>query len=362
MGPSNPPASGARRRYQRDLSADRDVRRFEVGLPDRGSRIDVFLAQRLRWASRARIRRWIEGGRVQVSPAWASPVRASLRLRDGDAVTISLDAEHVDYGTPIVEAAEPLLVVHEDAWLLAVSKPPGCSVHPTRRHRAGSLVELVHRRDRALPGEARHTDGWVPSLCHRLDRDTSGVVLFAKDPMSRAEVGRQIEARAVRKLYLAWVRGEVEGERGRIDLPIGPDPSSVLANRRAVCAPQCGQPALTLWRVLGRFSDRTLLALEPVTGRTHQLRVHLAALGHPILGDALYQSSSRGDLFLRSLRGNSADEAVGTLGHERLALHALRLELRHPALDRRFELYAPPWPDLEPLGLPATGVSAAAFA
>jgi 23S rRNA-/tRNA-specific pseudouridylate synthase len=127
----------------------------------------------------------------------------------------------------------------------------------------------------------------------------------------------------------------------------------VLANKRAVCSAGSGQPALTRWRVRERWGGRTLLEAEPVTGRMHQLRVHLAAIGHPILGDALYRlDEGCDDLFLRRLRGLTEDDATELLGHHRLALHALRLELEHPVLGRRLELHAPLWPDLEALGMP----------
>lgn len=349
---------GARRRFQRDLSADRELRRFEVGVPDVGQRLDRFLAARLRWASRARIRSWIEGGRVEVAASADAPAaqragspRGSQRLHGGEVVMVSLDSAHVDAGVP-ASAPPPLEVVFEDAWLLAVAKPSGCNVHPTRRHLADSLLERVHRRERELSAAAG-PDGWLPSPCHRLDRDTSGVVLFAKDPQTRAAIGRQIEERTLRKGYLAWVRGELEREKGEIDLPIGRDARSSLANRRAVCARGSGQAALTRWRVVERRSGNSLLELEPVTGRTHQLRVHLAAIGHPILGDVLYHRNvEAGDgadeLFVRALGGLSKDETVALFGHHRLALHAVRLELVHPADARLAVLQSPPPPDFAP--------------
>ena len=353
--PSEPkvmPSRRARavRAFQRDLSADREVRRFEVGLPDRGQRLDVFLAARLRWASRARVGVYIAEDRVRVAGrgAEARVPRAALRLHAGDEVVVTIDAVHVEASQP--GRTEPFLVVFEDRWLLAVSKPPACSVHPTKRHRAGSLVELVHRRERELPPEARQPEGWLPSPCHRLDRDTSGLVLFARDPATRAEVGRQIESRSVRKVYLAWVRGEVREEHGEIELPIGPDDSSSLANRRAV-RPN-GQPSITRWRVVERFTRHTLVEAEPVTGRTHQLRVHLAAIGHPILGDALYglPGADGDELFVRRLSGMSDQDVTRLVGYYRLALHAERLELEHPELRRPLSLLAPPWADLRALG------------
>jgi 23S rRNA pseudouridine1911/1915/1917 synthase len=233
-------------------------------------------------------------------------------------------------------------IVFEDARLLVVSKPPGVSVYPSRRHRTGSLLERVHRQQRAAGG------GAPPSPCHRLDRETSGLFLLAKDVEARAAIGRQFEERSVRKTYLAWVRGVPPQDEGRIDRPLGPDATSRIELKRGVCADGRGQRAVTGWRVRERRADCALLELSPETGRQHQLRAHLAAIGHPILGDKLYLGGD--DLFLASLERDLRADERAELGADRLCLHAWRLALRHPERARPMTLQAPAGPDLEPSG------------
>ncbi|HVS13355.1 MAG TPA: RluA family pseudouridine synthase [Thermoanaerobaculia bacterium] len=335
--------------FQRDLSLDTEELRLEVGEPANGVRLDTFLGAGLRWCSRQRARSWIECGRCRVlagrDPLAApiGPLRPATRLRRGQVVIVTLEAPAAG-GDPA--GWPPIEVLWEDGHLLAVSKPSGVATHPTRGRLAGSLVERVHRDRAAASAPDR------PSPCHRLDRETSGVVLFAKDRETRAAVGAALERGGVDKRYLAVVRGRVEGDEGRIALPIGPDPTSGVPLRRAavVGGPvagspvagshvEGGQPALTAWRVRRRQPSWTLLELRPRTGRQHQLRVHLAAIGHPILGDRLYLGGD--DLFVATLEREPQPDELELLGHPRLALHAWRLELLHPATGRQLELEAP---------------------
>ncbi|MDX1383416.1 MAG: RluA family pseudouridine synthase [Thermoanaerobaculia bacterium] len=344
-------AAGAEKRFQRDLSAARDERRFEVGRPHHGGRLDVFLRHGMPWASRGRIRECIAAGRVRIEagrdpqPGAVGVARPGTRVRRGQVVVVALDAPFLS--GPEVVATEDVPVVFEDDVLLAVSKPPAVSLYPSPRHRAGCLLEQLHRRHRRL-GRA----GRPPSPCHRLDRETSGLILFAKEREARVELGRQFEARSVAKGYLAWVLGLPENDEGRIDLPLGPDAASRVHIRRAPVAAGEGQSALTRWRVLRRVASppegpaRSLLELRPETGRQHQLRVHLAAIGHPILGDRLYLGGDR--LFLASLERDLDAEELAELGAPRLCLHSWRLAVRHPLTGERLVLEAPPWPDLEP--------------
>ena len=343
--------------FQRDLSAAIEERRFEVGAPDHGRRLDVFLAERMSWRSRTRIQSLIAADRVTIEAASddgvpaaaADRVRARTRLRRGSAVLVRLDSAFVDAAAeagraPAVasglEVASEIDVVYEDDHLLAVNKPPRMNVYPTRRHLGGSLTELVHRRHRALG-----LPGSPPSPCHRLDRETSGVVLFAKDRVTRADVGRQFEERTVEKTYLALVIGSPTEDEGAIDLPLGRDLGSRVEIKQGARLDGAGLPARTRWRVRERFLDvdRALLELRPETGRQHQLRAHLAAIGHPIVGDKLYLGGD--DLFLASLdRELDAAELARIGGSDRLALHAFRLALRHPASGQRVEVEAPPSP------------------
>lgn len=334
--------SAAGPRLQRDLSAPVDERRFEVGSPWDGKRIDAFLADQLAWASRSRVQELIAAGRVWVlpfrdpGPVPARP-RAGTRIRTGQQVVVHFQSAGARPSDS--KAAPAITVLYEDERLLAVAKPAGTSVYPSPRHRHGSLLEEVHRRWRTSGGV-----GAPPTPCHRLDRDTSGLLLLAKDRAARAAVGRQLEARTVRKVYLAWVAGRIDAAEGRIDLALGRDKASRVELRQGPCHEGEGQQAVTLWRRLRVERDRCLVELAPKTGRQHQLRVHLAAIGHPILGDRLYLGGD--DLFLASLDRELRREEIALLGAPRLALHAWRLELVHPS-GRLLEVVAPPPPDFE---------------
>jgi 23S rRNA pseudouridine1911/1915/1917 synthase len=173
------------------------------------------------------------------------------------------------------------------------------------------------------------------------------LVLFARSRSARAEISRQFEERGVRKAYLALVEGELDGGEGTIRLPLGRDSRSQVEIKKGVREDLGGRPAVTEWRVRQRLSGRTLVELHPRTGRQHQLRAHLAAIGHPIVGDKLYHGGD--DLFLRSLEDDLTPEDLASLGHDRQALHAWRLGLRHPATGEEIDLEAPLWPDIAEL-------------
>jgi 23S rRNA-/tRNA-specific pseudouridylate synthase len=372
--------------FQRDLSAPIEERRFEVGAPDHGQRLDLFLAERMAWRSRARIQNLITDGRVTVEPGKdrgpgaSGRLRAGTRLRVGNDVIVRLDSAFVDAAVADTRdalaagadgdggaagdggvAAEDatgiaIEVVYEDEHLVAVSKPPRMNLYPTRRHLGGSLTELVHRRHGALG-----LGGAPPSPCHRLDRETSGVVLFAKDRATRADIGRQFEARTIEKTYLAMVAGSPTADEGVIELPLGRDLASRVEIKQGPRFDGGGLEARTRWRLLARFeasvcegfepdrgprapsplaAGRALLELRPETGRQHQLRAHLAAIGHPILGDKLYLGGD--DLFLASLdRELHPGELAALGGSDRLALHAWSLLLRHPDSGNELAIEAP---------------------
>lgn len=341
--------SGESRRGQRDMSQPVQEWRLEVGRPDHGSRLDNFLGRHLRWRSRARLREAIEGGAVRVlpfkepQPTEIGRLRPGLRLRSGQQVVVELPSPQQEPGAG-ERRWQPadLPVVWDDASILALGKPPHLNVYPTRRHRSGSLIELVHERERDRPA-----GGGPPTLCHRLDRETSGVVLFARHHEARAELQRQFEERSVRKTYLALVVGELDEPSGIVDLPIGRHPRSRVEIRQHAAPGLEGREALTRWRVRRRLAGRTLVELVPETGRQHQLRVHMAAIGHPLVGDKLYLGGD--DLFLRSLQGPLGGDDLERLGLDRHALHAWRLEIDHPESGERRRLESPLWPDIAEL-------------
>ncbi len=337
-----------KRRGQRDLSLPYVEQVYEVGEPDHGQRLDVFLAARVSWHSREGVRKFIQQDWVEVRPgkdpqqAPIAAMKLGLKLRWGQEVVLRTPAPQAaeDGPRPVVEH-DGLEVVYEDDSVVAVSKPPGISVHPSKGHLTGSLIHLIHERHRAVHGETEE----VPTLCHRLDRETSGVVLAAKDQLARTRIGRQFEARTVQKTYLALVVGELAEEEGVIDLPLGRALTAQVRLKMAVRHDDGGQPSLTEWRVAKRIPGRTLVELRPKTGRQHQLRVHLAAIGHPILGDKLYQGGE--EVFIRAVQGELTDADRELLVLERQALHAWKLEVEHPMTGRQLVVEAPLWGDIQ---------------
>jgi 23S rRNA pseudouridine1911/1915/1917 synthase len=234
------------------------------------------------------------------------------------------------------QPAGPLRTLYEDEHLLAVDKPAGLVVHPAYRHPDGTLYDLVAARYDAL-GAPR------PWLLHRLDRDTSGVVLFARTERARQSVVAQFERHQVRKWYLALVPGRVDPPLGTIDQPLRRDP----ADRRRVVVDTAGQPSTSDYVTVAASEQRALLLVQPRTGRTHQIRAHLAWLGHPLVGDAIYQAS---DAHV------TAEAAVARA--DRQMLHAWCLCVRHPVNGNWTQLQAPVAEDLRAL-LPADWLAGA---
>lgn len=342
------------RRGQRDLSLPYQEWRFEVGEPEAGERLDAFLATRLDWRSRTLVQRAIEAGAVQVLPfkdpqqAEVGVVRAGLKLRRGQEVVVRFDAPGGMEATRPPEAsglasASELQIVYEDEHLVAINKPPGIAVHPSKGHLTGSLIHLIHERHRALHGDTRD----VPTLCHRLDRETTGLILAAKDQLSRTRLGKQFERRTVKKAYLALVEGVMDQDEGVVDAPIGSALTGSVRLKMGVREDGAGLPARTRWKVRQRQAGRTLVELHPETGRQHQLRVHLAHLGHPIVGDKLYLGGD--EVFARSVEGLLTPEDRAALGLEHHALHSWRLTFEHPFTGFVTTLSAPLWPTIAAL-------------
>jgi 23S rRNA pseudouridine1911/1915/1917 synthase len=279
--------------------------------PDRGSRLDQFIAGRTEF-SRARLARWLKSGQVQVNDQ-SRP--ASYRVRPGDRVNLTVPLPEPSGLTP---EALPLDILFEDQDIILVNKPPGLVVHPAPGHRGGTLLNaLVHH----CPDLAEVGDVSRPGLVHRLDKDTSGVLVAAKTASAHAHLVRQFHDREVEKTYVALVWGRFDRRSGKIDQEVGRHPT---ARQKMSAHPRRGKPAVTYWRVLEEYpGPLTLLELSPKTGRTHQLRVHLAALGHPIVGDATYGGGAA------RLKENPRLKDLRPLVKRQL-LHARRLSLTHP--------------------------------
>jgi 23S rRNA pseudouridine1911/1915/1917 synthase len=319
------------RRY-RDLSRPVTEFTFTVNLPEDGTRLDLLLRAHFPWRSREHFRRMVGRGDVTVNGAARKP---SVRLRKGDVVRVRIPV-HPD--APERESGEGLAILYEDDALVAIDKPAGIVAHPTGRIRHGTLINFLHARYRR-PEDA--SEDVVPRLAHRLDKDTSGVVLVVKDRRLDAEVTRQFHRREVTKTYLALVRGAPRADRGTVDAPLGPREDGETKLHMALR--DDGRPARTRWRVVERLPGHAWMEVRPLTGRTHQIRVHLASIGHPIVADHLY-----GDV--RPLRRSTAapdlPEAEDAILLDRLALHAHRLELTHPATGRPLVLESPVPADL----------------
>ncbi|HKE02115.1 MAG TPA: RluA family pseudouridine synthase [Planctomycetota bacterium] len=316
---------------------------FRVGPADAAGRIDRFLAARLPWRSRTGVQRLLEEGRVLVAAAGAAETgvkRAATRLPEG--ATVVVITKHPRVPLPRLDArVGELSIVHEDEWLLAVDKPPGLAAHPAGRHLYDTLITVLHRRYRS-DDPARDV---VPRLCHRLDRETSGVVLVSKDEDVRHHLGRQFEDRKIEKEYLAIVEGAPDRDAGVIDRPIGRARDSRVKVKMAI-DPR-GQHAVTRYEVVERAGALSLVRCRPLTGRQHQIRVHLAAIGHPVVGDKIYGPDE--SLFLDSLAGSLDDEKRRLLRLGRHALHAHRLTFTHPKTGERLTVTAPLPEDLRTL-------------
>jgi 23S rRNA pseudouridine1911/1915/1917 synthase len=279
-----------------------------------GERLDRYLAARLPDVSRARVQALIDGGEVTIN---GRPGRAATRVSPGDVVVARLPPP---VATDLVAEPIPLRVVYEDADLLVVDKPAGLVVHPAPGHPSGTLVNalLAHTRDLAgIGGELR------PGIVHRLDKDTSGLMVVAKHDRAHRMLAQQLRERQMDKRYLTLVDGAPSSESGTVDAPIGRDPRR--ARPMAIVALSAGgRAATTRFSVLRRLRGHTLLECRPLTGRTHQIRVHLAAIGCPITGDRVY----------------GRREPIVDL--ERQFLHAARLTFRLPS--GRVETFEAPLP------------------
>ena len=276
------------------------VLQFLIAAGDAGKRLDHFLLERMSGHSRARLQSWIRAGRVLVDGAG---VKASHLLRAGEQIEVT-PADP----PPLQAAAEnlPIEILYEDPAVIAVNKPAGLTVHAGAGALSGTLVNrLVHHFQSLsqVGGDLR------PGIVHRLDKDTSGVLLVARNDSAHRHLAEQFAARTVEKLYLALVEGVVRADSGRITKPIARDP--VRRTRMTARVKTGGRTALTEYRVLERFAGFTFLEVRLGTGRTHQIRVHMADLGHRVAGDRLYGAAPASRMFLHAWRIGFLSPATG---------------------------------------------------
>ncbi len=281
---------------------NKEVRSIRSRIPEAvptGLRIDRYISETLGIFSRSQVKR-----RVLHILVNGKEVKLGRRLRPGDLLEVFfIDPPEVDLSPEAIE----LDIIFEDRNVLVINKPPGMVVHPGSGNHSGTLVNaLLH-----YCGELKDNFGAEtirPGIVHRLDKDTSGIIIVAKNPAAREMLAGQFRRGQVRKQYLAIVKGSLPGEKGRIETRICRDPHQ---RKRFIASTSTGRPAITFYRALKAFTDYTLVSLQPKTGRTHQLRVHMKYLGCPILGDPIYGRKS-------------ASEAHS------LMLHAYRLSIRLP--------------------------------
>jgi 23S rRNA pseudouridine1911/1915/1917 synthase len=280
-------------------------------------RLDIFVSTQTAHLSRAVAQRWIDGGLITVNGRRTKPARL---IRPGDVITCHVPVRELP---PVEPEAVALRVLHEDADLLVIDKPPGLVMHPGPGHWTGTLLNALVYHVGDEPGAGRRAR---PGLVHRLDKGTSGVLVIAKTDAAHRDLSRQFRAHAVHRVYLALVSGAVR-RGGLIDQGLGRDTRD---RRRVSTRSPATKRAVTEYRVAERLGpDATLVEARPRTGRTHQIRVHLASIGHPVLGDPSYGTTP-------------ADPAL-----PRVMLHAAVLGFAHPASGEYAEFRAPLPADME---------------
>jgi 23S rRNA pseudouridine1911/1915/1917 synthase len=329
------------------------VRTLTADRGDAGLRVDLVLRRHLtdvRAATRTRVQSWIDGGQVRINGRIVS--RASARAAYGDAISVTLPAERGvaahPGGTDNALETSPLDIVHEDDQLLAVNKPAGVVVHPTYKNAAGTLMSALRLSARRWPAGQR------PSLVGRLDKLTSGVLIVAKTAAVHAALQQELGSKRSEKDYLAVVYGRVNDARGIIDLRLGFDGND---RRRMVASASSGLPSLTTFVRVTRGGGLSLVRCRLVTGRRHQIRVHLAARGWPIVGDPVYLTpAADGTPRWSRIADPALAELVRTF--PRQALHARRIAFTHPATGERLSVEAPFPEDIKKL-LAAAGVDLA---
>jgi 23S rRNA pseudouridine1911/1915/1917 synthase len=286
-----------------------------IQVTENSDRLDRYLSQELSDLSRSRIQQLIEQGHVQINNLICTSKK--INLKTGDLITLEIPTVQ-----PLAIIAEniPLDILYEDDELIIINKPAGLVVHPAPGHPDGTLVNAILAHCPNLPGI-----GGIqrPGIVHRLDKDTTGAIAIAKTDLAYQHLQAQLQAKTARREYLGLIYGVPKTETGSIDLPIGRNPQD--RKRMAIVSIEDGgRNAITHWRVKERFGNYTLIHFQLETGRTHQIRVHSAKMGHPLVGDPIYSSG-------HSLGVNLPGQA----------LHAWKLQLQHPVSGDLVEVTAP---------------------
>jgi 23S rRNA pseudouridine1911/1915/1917 synthase len=295
---------------------------FVVPREKEGQRLDQYLVEKMPDLSRSRLSSLIRSEFIRVNGV---PRKAANRLKEGDRIEAILPP--LEPLNILPEKVE-FIILYEDSDLLVISKPPGIVVHPACGHKKGTLVHGLMAHCDNLSGISGIER---PGIVHRLDKDTSGIMVIAKNDRSHHGLVELFKARKIHKVYQAIVVGHPTSTKGCISQPIGRHRSS---RKKMAVLPHGGRDAVTCWETLEEFSNNlTYLEVTPTTGRTHQIRVHMAFLGHPVAGDVLY-----GSRLIKTVSGN--------LDIKRQCLHAHSLSFQHPVTGQKLEFVAPLWPDM----------------
>lgn len=277
---------------------------------DKGKRLDIYIAENFNELSRTMIKKLIESNNILVND---KSEKVSYKVQAND--NISIDVPEAKE-TKLKAQEIPLDIIYEDSDIIVVNKPKGMVVHPANGNLDGTLVNAIlsicKNSLSGIGGELR------PGIVHRLDKDTSGLIIVAKNDKAHINMSEQIKERNVKKTYIALVRGNVPEEEATINMPIGRS----TKDRKKMAVTKNGKQAITHFKVLKRYSKYTLLEIKIETGRTHQIRVHMAEIGYPVVGDAVYS--------------NGKNE----FGIEGQMLHAYKLEFMHPITNKHMELTA----------------------
>lgn len=277
---------------------------------DKGKRLDIYIAENFNELSRTMIKKLIESNNILVN---GKSEKVSYKVQAND--NISIDVPEAKE-TKLKAQEIPLDIIYEDSDIIVVNKPKGMVVHPANGNPDGTLVNAIlsicKNSLSGIGGELR------PGIVHRLDKDTSGLIIVAKNDKAHINMSEQIKERNVKKTYIALVRGNVPEEEATINMPIGRS----TKDRKKMAVTKNGKQAITHFKVLKRYSKYTLLEIKIETGRTHQIRVHMAEIGYPVVGDAVYS--------------NGKNE----FGIEGQMLHAYKLEFMHPITNKHMELTA----------------------
>ncbi len=291
------------------------LQEFELKVPAlyQPARIDAWLAAALdKRFSRQEIKRALQEGLILLNGKIAKP---SLAVKENDVI---LGRVSTDRGTPLVPENIPLKVVYEDDDLFVIDKPAGMVVHPGAGNKTGTLVHALLGRGTTLSSEQGE---FRPGIVHRLDKETSGLLVVAKHNAAHRLLQEQFKWRTLTRVYTALVKGRVSYEEGRVEISISRDPK--VGNKMAVSRREDAKEAETHYRVLKRFKQATLIEARLMTGRTHQIRVHMAHIGHPVVNDSVYGTRGKTD---------------------RHALHASRIQFIHPTSQKTMQ-FESPWPE-----------------